>query len=288
MQEIRTKEINQFSKRKGNSMKNLALLALAAVVALSVSTASANVPAATARAMEAIRSTELGQAALKALGVVKGATVAEQNFAAAQILAQAVATAQAQGKSQEAAINEFAAGVKNGSVTADQMKNYVVKAQAAVRAATSNKEGKALFSKSADSVASKVAEIKASNVFQAWVDTLKTALGKGLTAADIKEIENNVALASALIGAPVYGDANMCSAQNNECFASFNPPAVTAVGKVTQLTGVANHATKANVASYGAKALAQIRSIPEADAAKDLCAVAKKCPSTINEQIYCN
>jgi len=288
MQEIRTKEINQFSKRKGNSMKNLALLALAAVVALSVSTASANIKTATTTAVEVIKTTELGRAAMAAMNGGKAvATVTEQNIFAAQILAQAVAAAQAKGVAPEQAINDFAAGVKSGKVTAADMKNYVVKAQAAVTAATSNPQGKALFSKASNSVAAKVAEIKASNVFKSWLDTLSTALGKGLTAADLKEIENNVALASALIGLPVYGDANMCSQANNECFASFLPPAVTAVGKVTQLTGVAERATKQNVAAYGAKALAQIRSIPEEEAAKALCEVGTKCPTTINAQVYC-
>lgn len=262
MHEIRTKKVNKIPKRKGNFMKNLALFALAAVVAFSMSqNASAQATRFATKTVEALVDTKAGRMALESFTGTKLAKEADLIAAANKFIefkgGEAVASASIISK-----ISSLNAELSS-SPSVGMVQSKVSTFAPAQSAAKAN----AMFKRN-DAV-----EAQADAGF---VDVIQTTVREGgLTAAEGQAAIRNAVTAEKSLGYRVTGEQNSCSTEG--CLSKMGTAARTTFGKMWANLTAASMTSEEALKGSLSQTLASTRGISVAQAAKDLCHLAQKC-----------
>lgn len=251
MQQIRTKEINKISKRKGSYMKNLALLALTAMVAFSMSTASAN----TRTATRVLTETKVGQQIIRDFAVSKNISLATQADISKAV--QAFITA----KGGEA-VAGAAIVAKVDALSASTNVNEEIKAYARVST-------KSMMQKELDGAA-------AARVDAGFEDVVNTTAREGaVSQADADKAIANAAVLARNVGHQVTGEQNVCSTEG--CLSKMGKEARATFVNLFAKIDAATIRTEAALVSAMSKVLAAATSVTESQAAKNLCYLASNC-----------
>lgn len=235
-------------------MKNLALLALTAIVAFSMSPiASAN----TRTALRVLEETRVGQQIVKDFAASKGMKLATR----ADVTAAAKAFIAAKGGE---AVAGSAIIAKVDALSAASATN--VDAQIASYARVSTKS---LMQKTLEQSAE-------AQVDAGFADVVNTTAREGaVTDAEAKLAISNAATLATNIGHQVTGTQNSCSTEG--CLSKMGSAARATFVKLFSGVQAASIKTEAALVSAMSKVLAGARGITESQAAKDLCYLASNC-----------
>ena len=250
MQQIRTKEINKISKRKGSYMKNLALLALTAMVAFSMSTASAQ----TRTATKVLTETKVGQQIIRDFAASKNISLATQ----ADI---------------SKAVQAFIAA-KGGEAVAGAA--IVAKVDALSASTNVNEEIKSYARVSTKSMLQKELDASAARVDAGFEDVVNTTAREGaVSQADADKAIANAAILARNVGHQVTGEQNVCSTEG--CLSKMGKEARATFVNLFAKIDAAAIRTEAALVSAMSKVLAAATSVTETQAAKNLCYLASNC-----------
>lgn len=274
MHEIRTKKVNKIPKRKGNFMKNLALFALAAVVAFSMSqNASAQGTRFATKTVEALVDTKAGRMALESFTGTKLAKEADLIAAANKFIefkgGEAVASASI--ISKISSLNAELSSSPSAGMVQSKVSTFAPSQSAA--------KSKAMFKRADAQATSALANdpgyIELSQLIDSTdVDASLKANAKAQALRVSEEIQK-----------PVWGVKYVCEAAST-CAIKFGNAAKTTIVKSLQFADVTAKATVALAKQSIGTALSKETNVSVLEGIKNACTVSKDC-SVFNPEVTC-